>query len=35
MTKDELKRTIIAMVWRCNNYRKLKLILSTVMSAAE
>ena len=35
MTKDELKRTIIAMVWRCNNTRRLKLILSTVMSAAE
>lgn len=35
MTNDELKRTIIAMVRRCNSHRRLKLILSTVMSAAE
>ena len=34
MTNDELKRTIIAIVRRCNSHRSLKLILSAVMSAA-
>lgn len=34
VTNEEIKRAIIAVIRRCNNAKKLKLILSTVMNIA-